>query len=133
MIIRRPVPNVREGRDEYAVITLDIERDCDEDAFDVILIAKDATTIRTYVHMYHASGDTDLQMPFARGNYPRMPAVFLLEAHVCTRCHYLVDTVANKKLYCKFIDDSYITFFTQKALLACCIASSLSIGVYISH
>ena len=63
--IKQPVPTVKEGRDEYAVITLDVERDCDEDAFDVILVAKDGTALRTYVYKCHVSCNTDLPMPLA--------------------------------------------------------------------
>ena len=39
----RQVTNVTEGRDKYALITLDVVRDCDENEFTVFLVMKDGT------------------------------------------------------------------------------------------
>ena len=54
-MIIEPVPMVREGKDSHAVITLDVVRDCNEDNFNLTLVAKNGSATRMYMHAHHTN------------------------------------------------------------------------------
>ena len=70
-VIIRPVPTVTEGNTSNAVITLDVVRDCNEDSFNLTLVAKDGSATCMYTHAQHTNDyvclrtGSDLHMPLA--------------------------------------------------------------------